>query len=138
MARTSSRLGPGTLTFGDIPTEFGCQVTACKLVPSTDEEDGLPTLCEPAPAPELTTKWSLEGTVEQDWELEATEGFVEYCRVNDGATVAFEFVPNTDIGVKYAGSCQVRAVEIGGDIATRITTDFEFPVVGDITRTKAP
>jgi hypothetical protein len=136
MAATDSRLGPGTLTLGTL-TGAGCQMSNVKLVPEFDEEDGTPTLCDPKPAPLSTTSWALEGSAVQDWEDSA--GFVEFCRTNDGSTVAFEWVPNSTLTpvVTYAGSCQVRAVEIGGDVAVQNTTDFSFPVVGDFTRTEA-
>jgi len=133
---TDSRQGPGTLTLGTL-TGAGTQMSNVRLVPEAEEEDGTPTLGEPQPAPLLTTSWSLQGTAIQDWELAADTGFVEFARTNDGLEVAFTWIPNTDIGVEYAGTCQVRAVEIGGDVAAQTTTDFEFPVVGDITRTDA-
>jgi hypothetical protein len=103
-----------------------------RLVPSRDEEDGTPTLCDPKPAPLITTSWSLQGTAVQDWEED--DGFVEFCRNNDGTTVTFEWVPNTAKDITYSGSVQVRAVEFGGPVAAQNTTDYEFPVVGDITR----
>lgn len=132
MSITDSRLGPGTLTLGTM-TGAGCQMSNVKMVPSTDSEDGTPTLCDPNPAPLVETKWTLEGEAVQDWEL--NDGFVEFCRLNDGTVVTFEWTPNTAKGVKYSGSVQVRAVEFGGDVGKQNTTDFEFPVVGDLTRT---
>jgi hypothetical protein len=78
----------------------------------------------------------LQGTAVQDWE--SAEGFIEFCRENDGDTVTFEWVPSTTLGITYSGSVQVRAVEFGGDVARQNTSDFEFPVVGDITRTTTP
>jgi hypothetical protein len=132
MTVVDSRLGPGTLVLGTM-TGAGCQMSNVRLVPDRQEEDGLPTLCDPKPAPEITTTWTLQGTAVQDWE--SATGFVEFCRLNDGLTVTFTWVPNTALGVTYDGSCQVRAVEFGGDVAKQNTTDFEFPVVGDLTRT---
>jgi hypothetical protein len=136
MPATDSRSGPGTLIIGTL-TGAGCQMSNVRLVPEAEEEDGTPTLCDPNPAPQLTTNWSLQGTAIQDWELPATTGFVEFSRVNDGTTQTFTWVPNTDIGVEYSGSCHVRAVEIGGDVAVQTTTDWEYPVVGDLTRVDA-
>lgn len=132
MPVVDSRLGPGTLVLGTL-TSIECQMANVRLEPSADETDGTPTLCEPAPAPELTTSWVLAGTAIQDFEDDA--GFVEYCRLNDGTTVTFTWIPATAYGVEFSGSVQVRAVAIGGDVAVQITTDWEFPVVGDITRT---
>jgi hypothetical protein len=134
MPVTSSRLGPGVLSLGTEPVVFSCQVTNCRLVPSANEEDALPTLCEPDRPASVTFDWSLAGTVIQDWELSDTEGFVEYCRAHAGQEVPFEFVPNSTLTVKYTGTCQIRPVEIGGDVAAQTTTDFEFPLNGDPVR----
>jgi hypothetical protein len=133
MSVVDSRLGPGTLTLGTL-TGAGCQMSNVRLVPSLEEEDGTPTLCDPKPAPLMTTTWSLQGTAVQDWE--SADGFVEFCRENDGTVVTFEWVPSTGKAITYSGSVQVRAVEFGGDVDRQNTTDFEFPVVGDITRTE--
>lgn len=136
MTVTDSRQGPGTLTLGSL-TGAGCQMSNVRLVPNHNEEDGTATLCDPDPAPLLETTWALQGTVVQDWELDGTTGFVEFCRENNGQTVAFDWTPSTALGAGYSGQCQVRAVEIGGDIGVQSTSDFEFPVVGDLTRTDA-
>jgi len=135
MTVTDSRQGPGTLTLGTL-TGAGCQMSNVKLVPSQDSEDGTPTLCEPNPAPLVTESWSLEGTAVQDWEK--SDGFVEFCRLNSGNTVSFEWVPNSTLFPKptFSGSCQVRAVEFGGAIGVQNTTEFSFPVVGALTRTE--
>jgi hypothetical protein len=134
MTVVDSRLGPGTLTLGTM-TGAGCQMSNVRLVPDRTEEDGTPTLCDPKPAPLIETTWSLQGSAVQDWEED--DGFVEFCRTNDGATVTFEWVPNTAKQITYYGSVQVRAVEFGGDVGKQNTTDFEFPVVGDLERENA-
>lgn len=134
MTVIDSRLGPGTLSLGTVDAA-GCQMSNVKLTPDSAEEDGTPTLCDPKPAPMVETTWALTGTAVQDWE--SSEGFVEFCRLNDGTTQTFSWVPNTSLTepVTYSGECQVRAVEFGGDVAVQNTTDFEFPVVGEFTRT---
>ena len=137
MAVTDSRQGPGTLTLGTL-TGAGCQMSNVRLVPEANEEDGLPTLCDPKPPPLMTTVWSLQGTAVQDWELPATTGFVEFARVHDGETVTFTGCRIPTSASSTRASCQVRAVEIGGDVAVQTTTDFEFPVVGDLARKRAP
>jgi hypothetical protein len=134
MTVVDSRLGPGTLELGTM-TGAGCQMANVKLVPNREEEDGTPTLCDPKPAPLISTSWALTGSAVQDWEKD--DGFVEFCRLNDGLTVAFTWVPNSALQITYSGSCQVRAVEFGGDIGKQNTTDFSFPVVGDLERENA-
>lgn len=140
MTVTDSRLGPGTLVLGTL-NDAGCQMSNVRLVPNHTDTDGTPTLCEPKPAPLLETDWSLQGTAIQDFELASAEGFQEYCRIENGNEVSFTWTPNTTYGTTtpaaYSGVCQIRAVEIGGDIGTQITTDFEFPVVGTLSRQDA-
>ena len=130
MALIDSRLGPGTLSLGS--TDYGQQISNVRLVPNHDTEDGTPTLGIPQPAPLVSTTWSLQGTAIQDWS--ETSGFTEYCRTANNTTVAFEWVPDSAGTVKFTGTCQILAVEFGGDVASQNTTDWEFAVVGDITR----
>jgi hypothetical protein len=131
MTVIDSRLGPGTLTLGTM-TGAGCQMSNVRLVPTREETEGTPTLCDPSPLPLIKTSWSLQGSAVQDWEKD--DGFIEFCRLNDGTKVAFEWVPSTDKQITYSGNLQVRAVEFGGPVASQNVSDFEFPVVGDITR----
>jgi len=133
MATIDSRLGPGTLTLGT--TDRGAQVSNCRLVPSNNSTDGTPTLGTPTPAADITTTWALVGSAIQDWEDPA--GFVEYCRINNNTEVAFEWEPNSAKGITYTGTCKVVAVEIGGDVASQNTSDFEFSLVGDPVRSDA-
>ena len=58
-----SRLGVGTLKIGPASppvNEFNFQVSACRLTPSVDSEDGTPTLAVPAPAPLSTITLGVE------------------------------------------------------------------------------
>ena len=53
-----------------------------------------------------------------------------------GTAVAFEWVPGpADTSPAYTGTVQIRAVEVGGDVATQLTTDAEFPCIGQPVRT---
>lgn len=133
MPLVDSRLGPGTITFD--ASDYSYQASNVRLVPSVDETDGTATLAEPDPAPEAKVKWALEGTVIQDFTGGPT-AFVNWAMDNALSEVAFEFVPATaTAGLMYAGTVQVRPVEIGGDAGTQVTCDFSMPVVGDPTRT---
>lgn len=132
MPLVDSRLGVGTLTFGTQDVSY--QASNVRLVPDVSENDGTATLAEPEPAPLATIAWSLEGTVIQDFGA-GDASFVNWLMDNALTESAFEFVPNTADGPTYAGTVQVRPVEIGGDAGTQVTTDFSMPIVGPITRT---
>ena len=47
--------------------------------------------------------------------------------------VPFVFEPNSSKGgpIQYTGTCQVRAVKIGGEPGTELESAFSFPVVGE-------
>ena len=57
--------------------------------------------------------------------------------LHDLETVAFEYVPNEEGGPILTGDCrmEVPSESFGGNVNERITSDFEFAVVGEITRT---
>ena len=132
MAIVESKLKTGSLKLGS--TEFACQATNVRIVPSFNEEgDTVETLCGDSLAPSTTTDWALQGTHIQDWDSGGL-GIVEYSWVNNLVTVPFIWKPNAS-DVSFAGNVQVRALELGGDVNTRITTDFDWPITGTPTPT---
>lgn len=123
-----SRLKTGVLAFGGAtPRDFSCQPTNVKLTPSTNTEDPVETLCGLSIAGAGSTTWVLAGTAIQDFD--DVSGFVLFAFNNDGETVPFTWTPNPDSGT-WSGTCIVQAVELGGDVNTRLTTDFTFSVNG--------
>jgi hypothetical protein len=138
MAITESRLKDGTLTLGATPgTDFSCQVTNCRINSTYDDDgDGVETLCgdQIAPGRKLGGR-SLAGTVIQDWTATA-DSFIEYCWDNDLTDVAFSYMPNV-AGPTISGTCRIEvpAETYGGDVNTRITSDFEFQLVAPVVRT---
>lgn len=137
MAIKESKLKEGTLTLGTAPgTEFSCQATNVKLTPSADETgDPVETLCGDKISAETKTSWVLAGTSIQDFD--DPDGFVLYCFENDLLEVPFSWQPNALSGT-WSGTVQIKAVEIGGDVNTRLTTDWEWPVMGSGIPTLTP
>ena len=137
MPFADSRLGPGTLKLGPAPgpptNEFNTQVSACRLTPSAESEDGTPTLAVPDPAPETSISWALNIDAIQDFE-EPT-GLVNYLYDNALDEQLFEWIPLTPDGTKWAGTVQIIPLEVGGDVAVQVVTSVELPVVGTPVRT---
>ena len=133
MPFSDSRLGPGTLKLGTVPTEFGHQAAAVRLTPSINSEDGTPTLAAPDPAPLTTVTWAMNLDAIQDFE-EPT-GIVNYLMDNALTEVPFTWIPNTPDGTSFAGTVQIVPIEIGGDVAVQVVTSVELPLVGEPTRT---
>ena len=132
MATKSQVLGPGSLKIGETATalEFAAQLTKCALEVSTDSEDDIPTLDGGTLAGEDTDKFSVTGTLLQDYELASLE---LYCFDNKGETLPFVFTPTNESGVQWSGNLKIRPVNVGGDVKKRNTSDFSFPVIGDPT-----
>lgn len=135
---TESRLKTGVLTFGGdgttAGTSFACQATNVRVTPSyNDDGDPIETLCGASiPAGKKET-WVLAGTSVQDFD--DPEGFLTYCFDNRMMTVPFTWSPNTTGAPEWAGDVVIVALEEGGDVNTRLTTDWEFDVSGIPTRT---
>lgn len=130
MAVNTITVGPGKLTIGassDLTT-FEGQVTSCRLVPSVDQGDNIAVLSGESVAGDRTESWSLEGTLLQDFG--STGSRTEWLFNNRGETHVFEFEPSTAAGKKFTGSLVVEAIEVGGDVNTKPTSDFNFKVIG--------
>jgi hypothetical protein len=139
MAIVESKLKVGKLTLGGTPpvsppgpptggTEFSCQATNVRIVPTfNDAGDPVETLCGDKLTADTTTDWALQGTSIQDFD--SPDGFIEYSWTNNLLNVPFVWQPNETANMYY-GTVQVRALEVGGDVNARITTDFEWPIQG--------
>lgn len=126
----SYKLGAGELILGETgaPLDVSAQATSVKLTPSSETEDDVHVLSGDVLSGEDTDSWTLNGTFVQD--LDPT-GNVRFCLANKGKIVPFRFVPNSEQGTEFSGTCKIRPIEIGGDAKTKPTSDFEFPVIGD-------
>lgn len=130
-AFVDSRLGVGTLLLA--AADHSYQIANVALEPDISDEDGTPTLAVPAPPPLATIAWNLTGSAIQDWELGAAS-FLNYLMDHALEEVAFTWTPNTDAGVIYSGTVQLRPAPIGGDAGVQITSDFTLPLVGQPAR----
>jgi hypothetical protein len=137
MTITESRVRNGTLTFGTATagdTTFACQATNVHVTPSYDSDgDAVTTLCGDELPEGKKESYVIGGTSIQDFDDPA--GFLAYCYDNAMQTVDFSWEPNEDGAPTWAGQCVIVALEEGGDVNTRLTTDWEFDIVGRPTRT---
>jgi hypothetical protein len=118
----------GTLTFGTTPgTDFSCQPTAVKIATSTTSDDGVETLCGDKSPDEITFDSTLDFTVIQDWSDDA--GLIAYSHEHKGEVVDFSWAPNGATGPTWTGTVQVIPLDIGGDVAARLTSDGSWPIV---------
>jgi hypothetical protein len=126
----SDKLGPGTLSIGATGTEeqWAAQLTACSVEPSTDTEDSIPVLSGEEIGGEDTDSAELSGTILQSYDAQS---LLLWAHTHKGQELPFTFTPNNDGALQVTGIVKVRRVRIGGDVKTRNTSDFTFPIVGD-------
>lgn len=132
----SDKLGPGVLSFGETASasEWSSQITKCTVEPKTDSEDPIPVLSGEEIDGDDTDTAELTGTVLQSYDLDS---LLKWSHDHHGETISFRFQPNRAAGLEVRGSVKIRRLSIGGDVKTRNTSDFAFPIVGDYTLTDA-
>lgn len=130
MAVQTITMGPGKFTIGEAGdlTVFSSQVTSIVLKPSVDKGDPIDVLSGEQASGDRSEKFTLEGTLLQDFG--ATDSTTEYLFENRGTDMPFEYVPSTSRGKKITGILTVEAIDIGGDVKTKPTSDFAFDVIG--------
>lgn len=138
MAVVESKLKDGTLTLGTGGTQdVSCQIINAR-VNTSYEDDGSAqeTLCgDLIPAGRKLSARSLAGTLIQDWS--APTSVIDYLYANELQVVDFEYMPAGATGPTLTGQVrlEVPAETYGGDVNTRITSDFDWPMAGPLTRT---
>lgn len=128
------KLFHGQLTIGEEGTlqTFGSQVTSITLTPSVDRGDDVFVLDGGTAPGDRTESWVMAGTLLQDFGETTNEtALTEFCFTNRGKELPFVFVPNDTSAKQVTGNLVVEAVAIGGDVNTQVTSDFEFPLVGE-------
>ena len=127
MADKIRTLGPGLLTIGsdDSIRELSADVTNVTLTPSNDSEDSDHYLDGHEEGGETTTTWELSGNIGEDYSM---DGAQVWALNNNGKTLPFEFVPNIKGGIKWTGNVEISPVSMGGDVKSKNTNDFSFPV----------
>lgn len=125
---TVRKLGPGTLTFGEVGTlhDVSCLINGCSVKPAKDAEDPVTKLCGRTRAGEVTYTWTISGNVDLDIADEA--GFLALSVKSPGLEVPFVFIPAAD-GPTITGRVTIDPLPIGGDDAGKLmTADFEFAI----------
>lgn len=131
MAVETITMGPGTLVLGPVGTSksIESQVTNARCTPSVERGDALNVLSGESVAGDRTETWVLAGTIVQDFGNAA--GVWQYCFEHRGESLEFVFVPNTAAGRQVSGTVTVEALEVGGDVKSKPSSDFEWQIVGD-------
>lgn len=139
MTITDSRVKDGVLELGTTPAsvDLSCQVTNVRVNSAyADDGDTVETLCgDVLAAGEKLDGRQLAGTFIQDWTAD-TASITEYLWDHDLEEVAFTYTPNA-AGPTLTGTVRLKvpAESYGGDVNSRITSDFEWQITSPVTRT---
>lgn len=125
MAIKSSKLGPGTLTFGETGSEleWGAQVRSCTVEPTSEDGDVLPVLSGEEITEDDDDGFELTGEVLQSYDVRSLS---VWCHLNHNAKVPFRFRPRDDEALGVTGTVTVKRIAIGGNVKERNTSEFTF------------
>lgn len=130
MAPQTTKVGPGIFTIGETAEmlDVSQQVKALTITWESDKEDDDYVLSGDTIGGEVTFTAKVTGTVNQDL---VEGGFVEKTWNEKGAVVPFKYVPNSAAGATVNGRCILTPLDIGGDVKSRATAEFEFDCEGE-------
>lgn len=137
MAVREAKAQRGVLKLGTAPDEMdvSCQVTNTRINSNYDDDgDAQETLCgDIIPAGRKMSGRALAGTFIQDWTVEPN--VTSYLYLHDLETVPFTYTPNGTYGPTITGSLRIEVPgeTYGGDVASRITSDFEWAITEELT-----
>ena len=147
MTINESRASNGTLTLTagapGTPLDVSCQVTNVRVVTTyTDDGDAVTTLCgETKNKPRKLEGHKLAGTIIQDFDYaEADGGVIDFLWNHSLELVDFSYIPNdvaTTATLTGKVTLEIPGDSYGGDVGTRLTSDFEWGIDGAPTRTYA-
>lgn len=130
----SHKLGPGSLTFGEVASaqEFASQLRSCSLTPDTEEEDPIYVLSGETIDGDETYTYTIGGAILDGYTMDS---LAVWAHQNKGTVLPFEFIPNADVtgAMKWSGNAKIRPIAHGGDVKSRNENDFEFKVIGEPT-----
>jgi len=134
MPVTDSRVRTGSLIFdpSGTPSDFSCQPTAVSIQPqNTDASaDFIEVLCGDEIPSDANTSAELEAnlvfTAIQDFTDSA--GLVAYSWLHNGEEMEFTWQPTSDPADSWLGTVKVQALEVGGEVNTRLTNDAQWRI----------
>jgi hypothetical protein len=129
-------VGPGRFTLtsvaGEPPveteTDFSCQLTTATIAWSDETEDPISVLCGDEEPGDTTWSATISGTMHQD---RRPAGLVRWTWEHKGEVFDSVFVANDADGIQVSGRVKVKPLDIGGDVKTSPTSDFEWEYVGE-------
>jgi hypothetical protein len=125
-------IGPGRLTIGaeaDL-TNFSSQITKALIKPDVKKGDSINVLSGETVSGDRSESFTLDGTMLQDLNAGLNESKAIWLFEHRGEDHPFVYVPANAAAVQISGTLTVEAVDLGGEVKTKPTSDFSFELVG--------
>jgi hypothetical protein len=131
MPATVNKIGPGTLTIGEVGSEIdvSCQVLQATVTSDPSAEDSTEVLCGDTVGGDTSYSDKLNVTMLSD--LANSSGLVRSSWASRGTEVGFTFVPITGAGnPEVTGKVRLDPIELGGEVGTRSEVSFTLEGIG--------
>ena len=131
-----TKLGPGTLTIGDVGTEIdiACLINGAKIVASKDQADSTVKLCGSTRPGAVTYTYELSGNVDVD--IATSSGLFALSNSAAGTQLPFTFVPSTAAATSASGTLTIDPLDFGADEnGADLVSDFAWALAGAPTYT---
>lgn len=130
MAITDSRVRQGVLTLDGV--DFSCQPTSVAIVPSNSAGGAgntLEVLCGDTLSESGTAEeFSADLTITAIQDFTNAAGVVAFSWTHNAVTVPFEWQPTNQVADRWAGRVKVTALDVGGEVAERNTSQAQWPI----------
>lgn len=135
MPATISKVGPGTLTIGEVGSEvdISCQILTASITSDASVDDPTEVLCGDTIGGDTTYADKLNVTMLSDY-LDAA-GLVRLSWGSGrGTEQPFTFVPSTGTGnPSVTGTVRLDPIELGGEVGARSEVSFTLDGIGTFT-----
>lgn len=135
MPATVTPLGDGTVTVGETPLDFSCEVVGAKITHEYEEiTEERTRLCGTVIPAQEQRGDGFTADLENDL---TAAGLYSYLQTNDLQAVPFNFVPNTASGASWDGTVVLKLPsDVGADeYGEPIVSSVEWQAVGTFTFT---
>lgn len=125
------KLGPGTLTVGEVGTEIdaSCLINNASIATEKDEGDGKTMLCGTEKPGSVTYTYTLSGNIDTDTDDAA--GLFALSQSAAGSQQPFVFTPSTEGGTSATGTLVIDPLDFGADeYGEYLNSDFEWTIIG--------
>jgi hypothetical protein len=129
---TDSRVKSGILSFtappGGTSVAFSGQITEVSINPSVDTAEATEVLSGDKVGGASTVSDTLDFTLIADFDAPSAASLQAFSWAHRGEVVEFDVQFTDDAGTAWTGTCEVKALQVGGAVNKQITVTGSYPI----------